>query len=86
VSVADGRVFFYRVEVDSSLTQYILRLLEAKEDFLPWMKFMESLMDNPQAESREMLFDFLKACDVTLTSEGKILAYKGVQNKDGTWH
>lgn len=85
VSVANGQVFFDREVIDNSLTEYILRLLESNENFLPWMRFMEKLQTNPQPESRDMLFDFLRANQVTLTPEGDLVCYKGVQSIDGIY-
>lgn len=88
VSVANGRLYFDRDEVDNSLSQHVLRLLNEGGDFKPWVLFMEKLDENPQKESKEMLYEFLHANEggFTLTPNGDVVAYKGVQNKDGEFH
>lgn len=85
VSVDNGQVYFDREPLNNTLANYILELLGAGENFLPWMRFMEKLQENPQPESRDMLFDFLQANGVTLTPEGLIVCYKGVQTVDGVY-
>jgi hypothetical protein len=86
VSVSNGRLYFDRDEVDHSLAKHVLRLYESGEDFKPWLLFMEKLEQNPQEESKKMLFDFVQAGDLTLTPTGDLVAYKGVQEIDGVFH
>jgi len=86
VSVSNGRLYFDRDEVNHALAKHVLRLLEAGEDFKPWVLFMEKLEQNPQQESKDMLFDFVQAGDLTLTPTGDLVAYKGVQEIDGVFH
>ena len=88
VSVANGRLYFDRDEVDNSLSQHVLRLLNEDGDFKPWVLFMEKLSENPQPESVQGVYEFLRANEggFTLTPNGDLVAYKGVQNKDGEFH
>lgn len=87
VSVADGRVFFNGDEVHSSITNQIVRFLEAGlPSWQPLVNFMESVSDNPNEHSREQLYDWLHARDFTILPTGEILGYKGVTKKgDGTF-
>lgn len=78
VSVAGGHVFFDGDEVNSVLTDHILRAYEEGADFLPLVRFYENLAQNPSEDSRQQLYGFLKAEDFTITDDGMILAYKGV--------
>lgn len=43
------------------------------------VRFLENLATNPSAESRRHLYSWLEGRDFTITSEGEILAYKGVR-------
>ena len=88
VSVANDRIYFDRDEVHNSLSDHILRLYHEGGDYKSWVLFMERLDANPQQESKDMLYDFLAANEggFTLTPEGLVVAYKGVQTKDGEFH
>lgn len=80
VSVAHGRVFFDGDEVDSTITQQIVRCLDDPSvgDWKPLVLFMENVAANPNPHSREQLFDWLRDRDFTITSNGCFIAYKGV--------
>lgn len=80
VQVGSGRVLFDGAEVDNSLTKQIVRFLEEGYGFQPLVNFMEKVMDNPQEHSRQQLFDWLEHHDFTITSDGDIVGYKGVQD------
>lgn len=86
VSVANGRVYFDGVEVNSSLTKQIIRFLnEDIEDWISLVNFFEKVETNPDSHSREMLFDWLNARDFTITDDGDIVGYKGVtKRQDGS--
>ena len=84
VSAANGRIFFDGDEVNNALTGQIVRFLnEGVEDWKPLVKFFEKVMANPNGHSRTQLFDWLLRHDFTLTTEGDIVGYKGVQVRDG---
>lgn len=80
VSVAHGRVFFDGDEVDSTITQQIVRCLEDPTvgDWKPLVLFMENVAANPNEHSREQLFDWLRDREFTVTTNGCFIAYKGV--------
>lgn len=81
VSVANGRVYFDGDEVDDTLTRQIVRVLdEGIEDFTPLVKFMENLAANPQDHSRSQLYEWLARRDFTITPDGCLVAYKGVES------
>jgi hypothetical protein len=82
VSVANGRVYFDGDEVDNSLTQQVIRFLDAGvTDWMPLVNFMENVAMNPNAHSREQLYTWLKARLFTITPDGCVIFYKGV-NRD----
>lgn len=83
VAVANGRVYFDGDEVDSTITKQIVRCLETGEgDWKPLVLFMENVAANPDAHSREQLFDWLRERDFTITNNGCFIAYKGVGPRD----
>lgn len=81
VSVSNGRIYLDGDEIDSSLTRHIQRLLQdGVEDWKHFVLFLEKLEQNPEEHSRQQLFDWLNASDVTITEDGDFIAYKGVQS------
>jgi hypothetical protein len=83
VSVLAGRVFFDGDEIDNALTQQIVRLLNADEDFEPLVLFLEKLATNPDENSKTQLYTWLTGRKFTITDDGDFLAYKGVNRIDG---
>ena len=88
VAVANGRVYFDGDQVDNNLTRQIVRFLdEGVNDWRPLVSFMDNLALNPQDHSRRQLFDWLSGRDFTITDDGHLIAYKGVQsgNAEGAY-
>jgi hypothetical protein len=81
VSVGNGRVYFDGDEVDSVLTDHILRMLDDGDE-AGWsglVRFMENLAANPVPHSQHRLYGWLAARDFTVTEDGCFIAYKGVR-------
>lgn len=79
VSTANGRLFLDGDEVDNTLATQVVRSIGAGiEDFMPLVRFLENVAQNPNEHSREMLSDWLNAADFTITEDGLIVGYKGV--------
>jgi len=79
MTVVGSRVFWDGDEVDNSLTQQIIRFIEAGEDdWKPLVAFAEKVYTNPDAHSREQLFGWLDHNKFTITDTGDVVAYKGV--------
>lgn len=87
VSVSNGRIYLDGEEVDNALTALVVRFLdEGREDWRPLVAFFENVQSNPNAHSREMLFAWLSAEAFTITPDGLIVGYKGVQrDSDGVY-
>lgn len=80
ISVANGKVYFDGDHVDNTITDQILRFLEADEDFMPLVNFMDKLYQNPEADSRDNLYRWIRAREsITITPDGDMIAYKGLQ-------
>jgi len=81
VSVAGGQVYFDGDPVDNALTEQILRFVDADvTDWMPLVNFFEKVQQNPNEHSREQLFRWLAKHKFTLTRDGDIVGYKGVQS------
>src|SRR5262249_35042139 len=86
--------------IDTSVSRHIVRMLrDGDESYARWVKFLENLAENPSSLSRIHLFTWLDGRDFTITSDGPLLGYKGVQADEhnssvtagtalvnGTWH
>ena len=87
VSVKSGQVFFDGDPLNNTLTDQILRFLEADEDFMPLVNFLEKVSLNPEPHSREQLYNWVAARpSITITEDGDLIAYKGLyleEREDG---
>jgi hypothetical protein len=79
VTLAGGRLFFDGDPIDNALTDQVLRFIdEGVEDWRPLVNFFEKVSLNPNAHSREQLFDWLARHEFAITPDGDFIAYKGV--------
>lgn len=82
VSFKGNTLLFDGDEVNNSLADTIIRLSTEDESGDPakLVKFLENLMTNPSAHSREQLYDWISGRNITITNDGHFLAYKGLRN------
>lgn len=81
VSLSNGVLYFDGDPVVQRLSDTIVRLMRANEDFNPMVRFLDNLMQNPNEHSRSMLFDWMVANGgFTITPDGHFIAYKGVRS------
>lgn len=81
-----GELFFKDEPIHGTIREHIVaRLTEGSSDWEPLAKFLQKLGDNPSYNSRKQLYDWLTNTGVTITSEGDIIAYKGL-TADGYSH
>jgi len=89
VTVENGNILLDGDVVDDSLTQQIVRFLdEGIEDWQPLVAFLENVAANPQDESKTQLYNWVtnQREGVTITKDGLIVGYKGVQSDgDGSF-
>lgn len=85
VSFRGDSLLFDGDEINNSLASTIIRLSaeDGAGDPIKLVKFLENLMNNPSEHSREQLYDWISPRDITITSDGHFLAYKGL-NEDFT--
>jgi hypothetical protein len=76
----DGENILFDGDVQSGpLADHLLRCLESGvSNYAPVVKFWEKVAQNPDQRSREQLFTWLQSHEFTITEEGDILGYKGV--------
>lgn len=76
----DGKDIFWDGDrVDNALSRHLMRTIRNGEKVDPVANFMENLGDNPSAVSRRRLWRWMQDRDFTLTDDGMIVGYKGVQ-------
>lgn len=80
VTVEGGTVFFDGEVIDNALTEQIVEFLNAGEDFTPLVNFFVKIMSNPNAHSREHLFQWLTSAKFAIAPDGDFIAYKGVNH------
>lgn len=75
-----GTVTVDGVNAPAAISQTILRYYRegSKEDFLPLVRFLQNINDNPNAHSREQLYDWLEHQSFTITQDGCFIGYKSV--------
>lgn len=83
VSVSAGAVYFDGDPIEGVLTDHLLRLIHDGEDVSDLVAFWENIAANPTEHSRENLLRWLNASDFSITHDGMILGYKGL-NEDRT--
>lgn len=86
VKVMAGRVYFDGTAVDNALSRLIVKFLDAEQDFMPLVNFMEKIETNPNPHSREHLFRWLQKHDYSLCPDGDFTAYKAVKTDGKSSH
>jgi len=80
ISFNGDEVLFDGDVVHSSLADQIKRFLQqGVEDYKPLVLFWEKIAQNPEQHSRENLHRWLQAAEFSITLDGDIVGYKGVQ-------
>ncbi|ASZ74954.1 rIIB-like protein [Rhodococcus phage Trina] len=88
VSIRGGKVFYEGEPVNSTLADHIVRTYEQGDDgYEAFALFLEKLYQNPNEDSRNMLFDWLSTGDFTINEDGDFIGYKGVRStrEDGLY-
>jgi hypothetical protein len=80
VTVSGGQVYLDGEAIDNSLTGQIVSFLNDGLDFTPLVNFFVKIMDNPNAHSREHLFQWLTSAKFAIAPDGDFIGYKGVNS------
>lgn len=78
VKIVGNQVFYKGEEINDSLTDKMLQLMDEGFDIGPWVAFLENLMQNPSFNSRKCLFNFLEKFQAPFTPDGCFIAFKRV--------
>jgi len=80
ITTRNGRLYFDGDELDNSLTQKILTMLEeGDENWGAFVAFMDKLYLNPNPNARDAFYTWLSSRPFGLTPEGDVIGYKGVE-------
>lgn len=79
VTITNGVVYYGETPMHNALTTRMLRMVELGLDVSPMAKFLENLMKNPSYNSVTELYGFMEACDLPITEDGCLLAYRSVR-------
>ena len=81
ISHQAGRLYVDGDEVNNVLSEQIIKFIATGEDFSPLVKFLDNVSQNPSENSRRELYDWLDANGgFSITPQGKIVGYKGVED------
>jgi len=87
IAIHNGNVLFEGRIVNDVLTDTIVRFYdEGNEDFKPLVLFLEKLNTNPNEHSKTHLYRWLKAQQLSISTNGDFIAYKGVRNDFTSQH
>lgn len=78
--VVDGVIYHNGAAVHNVVASRIVELSDAGLPFMPAVKFLEKLLDNPSPRATSELYGFLEHKNLPLTEDGDFLAYKSVQS------
>lgn len=88
VRLQGNRLLFDGDVIDNTLSEHIVRLLREDADEVTWrslVNFLEKVSTNPSKQSVDAIYTWIRGRNLTITSSGDIIAYKGVAiREDGT--
>lgn len=80
MEIIGNGIYYNGKPVHNALVQRILNMKAEGFSIEPMLKFLENLLQNPSASSREELYGFLEVNDIPITDDGCFLAYKKVRH------
>lgn len=76
IKVYDGVITYKNAPVKNYMVDKIFEFMADGLDFMPLVRFLDSLMANPSKEVQDDLYFFLEANQMAITEDGGFLAYK----------
>ncbi len=67
-------------QVPSALSEFLMESFVAGLDLTSWVNFAKRLVQNPSQRSMNELFQFIKAGNFTLSTDGTFIAYKRIRS------
>lgn len=78
--VENGVILHNGVRVNNVVAERIVQLSDAGLPFMPAVKFLENILQNPSKRATDELYAFLEHKGLPLTEDGHFIAYKSVQS------
>ncbi|AMO44152.1 rIIB lysis inhibitor [Ruegeria phage vB_RpoS-V10] len=79
VQVIGSTVYYKGTPAHSTIAYRLLDILNAGQNAQVWARFLERVMANPSARSRQCLYEFLDAWKAPLTEDGCFITFKRVR-------
>lgn len=80
VAISNTGVTFEGQPVGGYMTERLVQMAGMGISVEPWMMFMDNLMENPNADTREDLFKWMEAGKMPITEDGCIVGFKKVRD------
>lgn len=80
VTISNGAVYYAGQQINSTLTEHLLKMLKEGYAVDHLIKFLENLMQNPSNRAIQETYTFLTNGGMPITSDGCFIAYKAVRN------
>ena len=80
IEVKNGVVYYLGEAIDNTVTKRIISGLIDGHDMSAYMRFLDSLMDNPSKTAVTELYGHLETHSMGIMEDGRILAYKKVRD------
>jgi hypothetical protein len=77
IEEVDGRYYYKGNPLEMGLSEYLYAALKSG-DYMPVVKFVQRLFENPSHDTRQRLFTFMDTNQMPIDSEGRFLAFKAV--------
>jgi len=86
VRIENGVVFYRNEPMSGTLVEQIMQRYDADEEYGSFVRFLERLQANPNPHSVEHLYRWIADRQLTLTSDGRIVGYKGLRSDSASIH
>lgn len=84
ISFNGSTILYDNDPIDVGIARHLSRVIQKhgladESKWLPTVRFLEKLYQNPSERSRKSLYEFLRRFDFTILPDGDFIAYKGVR-------
>tara|TARA_R110000765_G_scaffold259501_2_gene359684 strand:+ start:3448 stop:4332 length:885 start_codon:yes stop_codon:yes gene_type:complete len=86
IKIQEGLFLYEGSELNTGLTDRIMKLMIAGHPFKYMLKFLNNLMDNPSGRAVQEGYTFLDNRSLPITEDGCFLAYKSVREDWTDWY
>lgn len=76
ITIDNGVLYCNGEQLKHGMVERIVAMFNDGFDVLPYMRFLDNLLENPSYRAVNELYGFLEACNLPITKDGHFLAYK----------